>query len=355
MHLISMKHFICLSLCCLLAMSCVETIVMDSKEEKPVVVYCVLNDTTSVQRLELYYASSLAGEGMTPVPEEDVAAVVLHFSDPEYPFIHQDGALWTCSHPLIQGKEYVLTIFMEDGRTFEGTTRVPKMEPFGFFHRKSDLFGIILDHYYTGLGSIEGKDPPYDDQVSLWTMMYQPIGKEKRYCHYLCVSKNTQMVIPGVHLGDFACYDPSFMKQAGWTDRAIKNTRPMMDLPVVEWAIRDKYIRNSAPIRETTSLLGEYDLDAAIKQKVELNFPPGVELGQPILMVESHYVSPEYDAFLTAQYKKRSNILAGDVLSLLKEEKEFPSNITGTSVVGVFGSELICRTVSPIHLLNYDI
>ena len=89
----------------LLAVSCVEKIVLDPMEEMPVVVNCVLMTERTTQELDLYYAKRPSETAYVPIT--DAKVVVRDASGNSYPF-HWNGERWTSDFVPVYKTRYFL-------------------------------------------------------------------------------------------------------------------------------------------------------------------------------------------------------------------------------------------------------
>ena len=65
---------------------------MDPKEDAPAVVFCVLNDTSSVQRMQLLRSARPSErEALIPIPEEDVVRARLYATETRSRDFHYKG------------------------------------------------------------------------------------------------------------------------------------------------------------------------------------------------------------------------------------------------------------------------
>ena len=106
----------------LLAVSCVEKIVLDPMEEMPVVVNCVLMTERTTQELDLYYAKRPSETAYVPIT--DAKVVVRDASGNSYPF-QWNGERWTSDFVPAYKTRYVLEIETRDGKKLSAETTVP--------------------------------------------------------------------------------------------------------------------------------------------------------------------------------------------------------------------------------------
>lgn len=127
---ISSQPFL-LSLILLLAGSCVEPIVMDTHEDLPVAVYCVLKDADT-QYLELYYAKGKTKQEYVPVTEAEVS---LFSFDEKVAEFEYDGSEWKLDYHPQFGNKYRLVIQLADGEQLTAETLMPdNVDLFCFWH-----------------------------------------------------------------------------------------------------------------------------------------------------------------------------------------------------------------------------
>ena len=125
----------------LLLNSCVETIVMDTHEDLPVVVYCVLEEKET-QTLELYFAKGKSKAEYIPVTDAEVS---LYCYDEKVANFHRDGSVWIVDYQPECGQMYQLKI------------QIPQREPISAIVKMPDNFQVFcfwahVDEQWDGIG-----------------------------------------------------------------------------------------------------------------------------------------------------------------------------------------------------------
>ena len=128
-----MRRLYTLFPCLLLLASCVESIEMDTHEDLPVAVYCVLKDADT-QSLELYYAKGKSQQEYTPITEAEVS---LYSFDEKVAEFEWDGSKWELDYHPKFGNKYRLVIQLADGEQITAETRMPdNVDLFCFWHHQ---------------------------------------------------------------------------------------------------------------------------------------------------------------------------------------------------------------------------
>ena len=108
--------------------SCVEDIDMDTGEELPIVVDCVLKMDT-VQTLRLYHMKRLSGEGYEPVAEAKVELQLIQKNGSFFKvadFHRSEGILWETRFEPAFGESYRLSITLPGKEEISATTTFPE-------------------------------------------------------------------------------------------------------------------------------------------------------------------------------------------------------------------------------------
>lgn len=107
----------------LIVSSCVETITLDSNEEQPVVVYCILQDSDT-QSMDLFYAKGKSQSDYQPVTD---ATVELFCGEEKVAeFTKSDGVKWSSPFKPEYGKTYQLVISIQGSDSpITAVTRMP--------------------------------------------------------------------------------------------------------------------------------------------------------------------------------------------------------------------------------------
>lgn len=108
----------------LLCVSCVETVSLDTNEELPLVVSCVLKNQ-DVQELLLYEMSTIETDNpLEPVPVTDAVVTLCCSGEKVGEFVHSSGRLWRLNYRPVSGKVYDLDIYAGE-RHLKSSTVMP--------------------------------------------------------------------------------------------------------------------------------------------------------------------------------------------------------------------------------------
>ena len=380
---------------CIVISSCVEPIVLDSGEVMPVVVHCVLTDSTSVQTVKLFRAARPGEEKMTPLSSDQVNSVKI--ADSLGAVILLPGKAGEWKGNLIPRDEclYRLDIEMKDGRKVFAETSYPKRYHYsperGHLYRRA-LFpdtGEIIDNvlwydpilyhinYTPSAGIIDPAIIGFYPNSIVWQFVIQPnyaggvsysdyVGL-RRIVDYPTTLPEESLFnrIPALSLADFSCFSQDLGNSTG-----LPTYGPVPDNAedYVFWkALRFQYGDSRLFYSDHTDyrhdLIGIYDVDYATSHKPIPNiyhYPDSLGIHfveqqyrnpkTPILLREYHLVSKEYDAWLQGTIERGLDIMSGDVLNVLYSKKDIPSNIEGGK--GIFGAEALYRV--PYNYWQYN-
>ena len=328
---------------CIVISSCVEPIVLDSGEVMPVVVHCVLTDSTSVQTVKLFRAARPGEEKMTPLSSDQVNSVKI--ADSLGAVILLPGKAGEWKGNLIPRDEclYRLDIEMKDGRKVFAETSYPKRYHYsperGHLYRRA-LFpdtGEIIDNvlwydpilyhinYTPSAGIIDPAIIGFYPNSIVWQFVIQPnyaggvsysdyVGL-RRIVDYPTTLPEESLFnrIPALSLADFSCFSQDLGNSTG-----LPTYGPVPDNAedYVFWkALRFQYGDSRLFYSDHTDyrhdLIGIYDVDYATSHKPIPNiyhYPDSLGIHfveqqyrnpkTPILLREYHLVSKEYDAWL---------------------------------------------------------
>lgn len=342
-------------------MSCVETIVMDPKEEKPVVVYCVLNDTSSVQRMQLLRAALPSeGETLIPIPEEEVVRARLYTTEARSMDFHYKGeGVWeTSEFSVLYGQRCHLEVELSTGQRFTAQADYPE---------KWEVFRQDGWNLYRVSRMIEKEkgDTILTGPISYWITQYHLLSEGER--HYSEFLTTTHPFVDAFNatplcLSDLACFRSDVWDKAGMNSRYSHTFYPYLnpDSRLYWRAVRIHFPReteteqdrseNAKELKDWTIVpdaekrvlffvLGEYDSEYAIRHRDETGY-------RPELFTEIRVVSDDYDQFLKDIYKKGLSIESGDLFETMYNRQEVACNILG-GAKGFFGAESI--HIFPYH------
>lgn len=343
MHLYGMKQFFRLVLLCLLAMSCVETIVMDPKEEKPFTILCVLNDTTDTQIMRLFYPGGENDPG-APVSPSDVHKAELSDRYHHYPFSYVDGDIWEVNLPMQYSTEYHLTIELTGSRFIEANTTTPNKWEVSY---SQEGFDNALNIFKYAPNDFIESGP-----VVYWISRYQILSNGDRY-----YSEFLGSIMGGttdsfnrttVSMSDVESFSENHLRSSGLGEETGHYFFDYIRLCKSESvSLHWKSLRiNQSGTRSDDSdegsfswlypwVIGDYDW----KDATYLFSTKGI---RPKMFTEIHFPSTEYDMFLKRLYKKGFDNISGDLMQQMFDREGLYSNIEGG--FGIFGAESI-RTI----------
>lgn len=117
-----------LFLCLMLGFSCVENVEIDSKEERPIVVDCVLK-AGNLQTLRLYRLRKLYHEEYEEIEGAAVELLKLSGDGDNYTkvaeFLHKDGPDWEASYTPEYEAEYMLRVYVHHKEVIHAYTKFP--------------------------------------------------------------------------------------------------------------------------------------------------------------------------------------------------------------------------------------
>ena len=327
----------------LLAVSCVEKIVLDPMEEMPVVVNCVLMTERTTQELDLYYAKRPSETAYVPIT--DAKVVVRDASGNSHAF-QWNGERWTSDFVPAYKTRYVLEIETREGKKLSAETTVPDdylLVPNPYFSETPNFFRhrqiyIQYNTYYfartTGASTFE----PYSGELYAWITCGARLSTDH-------IDVDIFNLIPGKSW-DLILH-PYFDQVKVYYDTYIEK------LPLYQGFLRI-HQRDSF----TGSVPEEYfteDNRADPNNLFILSSDPELtelnEDGTPVIFkYRVRFVSPEYDRFLKDLITDKW--IHEDELAQLYSMEPVYSNIAGG--LGIFGAE-VTRSTSFFGYLHYYI
>lgn len=345
----------------MLVSSCVETIVMDPKEDAPAVVFCVLNDTSSVQRMQLLRSARPSErEALIPIPEEDVVRARLYATETRSRDFHYKGnGTWeTTDFWVLYGQRCHLEVELSDGQIFTAQTDFPE---------RWDVFRLNGWNLYKVSKKKEREmhDSILCGPVPYWVTQYHlQSGGERHYSEFLLTTHPfvDRFNATSLCFSDMDCFRSDVWEKAGMNSlyshtfypylnpdsrlfwRAVRIFFPREieteeDKAENRKALKDWTMIDEIDRSELFFVLGEYDSDFAIRHRAETGF-------RPELFTEIRIVSNDYDQFLKDIYKQGLSMESGDLFETMYNRQEIACNIHG-GAKGFFGAESI--HIFPYH------
>lgn len=332
--------------------SCVESVNMDSVEEMPVVVNCVLTREGQsegpslsglripTQKLELFYAKRSSEAGFVDISN---AIVKVSGGGESYEF-KWDGECWYCDFLPQFGAEYVLNVTMDNGHELKAKTVYPKDCSIIGVSLYADGKSNSFAQYYQVRGLSDNEDAYIwitaaehrPDIVSFCTS--HPGADDSNIVQEawqdLPISKNLQRNYGNLPLSEAG--------EKYW----LRYLKEAYDLPVHKSYLRIHHSisldgwRNDLPVYNYIMMkgFGEQFLQNAFvlsADDIEISTSPQW-VGPPMvsLPIKVRFLSKEYDKYLTGIV---NSTLSSDELSL----KFFSPDATYTNIeggIGVFGA-----------------
>lgn len=338
-----MRHiFSCVAALALTLSSCVETIDLDTGEERAIVVNCVLTED-DVQTLEMYYTTSLSGVEREPV--EDAVVRLYRYDEPVAEFTRCEDGLWRAAVRPDYGKPYRLDV-TADGRNLTASTVFPidiTVETYwrGWMdesHRKSYLFHSCELRIYDGIGR-----PPfyfskdYNLNAHLWVFP-RDIGWGDDYQRHIATSHPCADNFNALPLAvrDMPCFSPDsiaamygFRHELAWIPEYFGDIRThdrfvRIDIPSHYSDPRPQSELNDTPIYSPRAFVLVRDFHTNINRYKTSNMG---------FLYDIYILSDEADRYFRDVYSKHLN--KDNFLFEYVTENVY-SNIKGG--LGVFGA-----------------
>lgn len=310
------------------------------------VVYCVLTDTTNVQRMRLTVNEPGQTELKVVSPENVTTAYIAERGGSFYYFEYEDDGIWTTSLDPQDGINYTLTIKFNRGPEFFSGTDYPKRPTY-----KDGIRKYRKAYYPSTDDTVENVlwipvDSSIDDFQSpsfLWFFLGQPQeGGGLRYSDYVATRSSNRANFfnkTSENIWGLSCWQEDVVSQIGW--------KTEIGYPSTTY--------NKAICLETQSgtqatdivsyeLAGDYDVNYALKHRPSADSDYGYV--EPLLISDVHLVSNSLNTWLQNAIKD-GTVDVSDILHVSKAIQGVPFNVNndiyGCKATGVFGAESIMR------------
>lgn len=348
---------------CLLAVgSCVEPIIMDSHEDLPVAVYCVLKESDT-QTLELFYTKSKSQSDYIPISDAEVA---LYHDNEKVADFSYNGSLWEADFRPNCGETYILNIQIPGKEMISAKTTMPlDFTAFCFYHYHTQKVAVLADlpsycfsvsfelrvlHQSPSHPDMYGT--PFDDKCNLWIFpLSQWIYFDSDYVYNELITTdhpNADLFNQtGITLKDLPCYQEESYSKFSQLYRLFLLWMPeyIPDLPMCRNFVHIKhpaFFNNHQDVSEESTI--HYSTSSFLlstnyvtENEIRVNHS-GISHG-PLLPYQTYYefisVSDELDNYLRDLYIKDLN---RDNMSILYSTDNVYSNVNNG--LGIFGSEI---------------
>lgn len=301
------------------------------------VVNCVLTDTTIVQRMRLMIKEP-GKTKLTTVPADFVSTAYITSGKDNYYFKYEDKGIWTTIMNPEDGANYSLTIFLKNNKSIIAGTEYPK---------RPDIIGdaaLFRKAYYPATDDIVDNVYWITPETSLdnfhfpsfiWMFLGQPKGDGSLRYSDLVATKSTNRLADSFNTSSkdvwsLPCWSNENIGKVGWkTD---------LGYPVRSY---DYAVRLHSPVRESLpdvlsyDLIGDYDVDYAMKHKPSAEY--GYGYNDPLMVIDVRLVSSSYDRWLKGALYDES------LHDVLHSEKAYSDIDFFGTAIGVFGAESVLR------------
>jgi hypothetical protein len=354
--------FPCILSITLLVSSCVETIVMDSHEELPVAVYCVLEESDT-QTLELYFAKGKSYTEYSPITEAEVSLYC--FDEKVADFIHYYGAVWKASYKPECSRLYQLQIQIPQRDLISAKTKMPdNFDVFCFWEHKEgimDLSGYAFTYELRVLhrspSHPDTYGTPFNNKSNLWVFPLsqwtegKPNQEEYQYNELIATDHPYADLfnVSGLLLKELPCFQEESYSQFNqfYRDDLLWMPERFPDLPMCKNFVHINHPAHFDNGQDITApdcthySTGSFVLSTNFITEYEVRDNPDNPLAPitPLFPGDNYYefisVSDELDLYLRDLYIKDLN---RDNMSLLYSTENIHSNIDNGT--GVFGAKI---------------
>lgn len=386
---------------CRIVTACYETIVMDPKAELPVVVNCVLVDTTSTQSLTLHYACSPSQSEPTPVED---ARVSISDDNSKHVFEYTSDGKWISENFSIEyNKEYTLEVRAGD-EMITAKTKFPDHiivhnATYGIKDREEvfqDGTNEILDECGgIMLQTAEGK--PYKKACKLWIRSRSPRNASESVtytpgheytCEFLATDNKyvDNFNVSTLLFKNLECYYANYrdlkdklreiINRTFDTDDAEKldyalslasHTELLFKRKFLQYPLHRKVLRIDYPENYSNKVNADYEMrrvETAFLVVADFNYddpqswairPPMKKRWQNnsynLTQHEFMILSDEYDTFLKEVYTRKLNDEDGNAMDILYNRENLPTNVSNG--YGIFGAMSVAE-YDPLAEFYYD-
>ncbi len=389
----SSSSLACLAAASCLAAACYETVIMDPMADLPVVVNCVLVDTTSTQSLTLHYACSPSQTEPSPISD---AKVSVSDEKGEHVFEYVSNGKWESKGFTVEyNREYSLTVKVGDEVITARTTFPDRIKVRNAFYGMKDGEYTSVEDGKTvtveildacgGVMLQTAAGEPYKKACKLWVWSRSPRNADESVtytpgheytCEFLATDNkyadnfNTGTLVFKdleyyyLKLNDIRSrlhqiIDDNF---DGWDAMYLNNTvsdytwctellfrRKYMHYPLHRKVLRIDYPENYSNrvnadyemrLEETAFLIvSDFDYDDHQSWAIR---PPIRKLyighSNPFNLTRHEFLvlSDEYDSFLKEAYTRKLNEEDGNIMDVLYNRDNLPTNVSNG--FGIFGA-----------------
>lgn len=371
--------------------SCYEPIVMDPKTELPIIVRCILTDTTSTQTLTLNYACRHSGESLKPVCIAEEVSISDDSSS--YTFKHVANGNWEADNFNIEyNKKYHLKIAVGDIVLSAETTfpnHIELQTEFIYFEHPGSEWGSGT--YAVRLQKQDGT--PYQDFCNLWVISRSPRNRAESATYKDGHSYTSEFLVTtneyadnfntcSLSCMDLACFFVEARKNANeyqesklielygkrraseilWNDNRASHSPYFLTRYYPQKSVHRKVIRIPYPKNYSNRngiediengaesimrgdeysflVLGDYNMNDPESWKIPVVGETGkIDISAHMcdfMCVDYYVISDEYDVFLKELYTRGINADDGVAMDILYNQENLPSNVSNG--YGVFGA-----------------
>lgn len=340
-----LSHFIVPILC--LMTSCVEKIALDTEEELPIAVYCILQEK-DVQTLDLFYAKGKSQDEYIPI---DKAKVVLYCDDKKVAeFKKAAGLTWAADYKPECSNRYSLEITLPDKKKpITAKTRMPadvEMDCLAKRRWYNDYNYIFYSYEIRCFNrnplAFDVSGTAYTGEHYMWIFSKNgtEVATTHPYADRFNVSQN--------RIDNFKCFSKDNKSKwvsdekdiFGWIPSYCRN------IPVF-----NQFVRIAAPEEFTNGLTDNETTRLPYYSPISFIMITDYDHREdegPLKYLGNHYdiffLSKEYDEYMKELYTKA--VLNKDNFLSVFDTKNLYTNFTGA--VGVFGA-MIKRTDKQAH------
>ncbi len=383
-----------LTLC---ATSCYETVILDPKADLPVIVRCVLTDTTTTQTLFLHYA--ISPSEITPVPIETADEVSVSDGVSVHQFRHIADGRWESEHfPTDYNRTYSLKISIGDLTLTAETTfpdRIGLKTEFIYFDSE------VAEKDGSGCYAVRLQDAdgaPYQEACKLWAVSRSPRNRSESvaykdghsYTSEFLVTTNEyadKFNICSLTCMDLPCFFVESRKKASdyqeakvieyyGKNRADELFSTSYSVSLVPYFLRRYYPEKSVhrkavriPLPKNYSnrdgigkieddsesklcgdeyaflVAGDYNMDDPDSWKIPVVKKEGIIDRYAhlcdFICIDYLVMSDEYDTFMKELYTRGINADDGVAMDILYNQKNLPSNVSNG--YGIFGAQSVLQ------------
>lgn len=319
----------------LIVSSCVETITLDSNEEQPVVVYCILQDSDT-QSMDLFYAKGKSQSDYQPVTD---ATVELFCGEEKVAeFTKSDGVKWSSPFKPEYGKTYQLVISIQGSDSpITAVTRMPdRVEVDCWMKRRwYNDFNYIFYSYEIRThdrrpGQYDYFGSPYLHSYYAWffSKNNKNVATSHPYADHFNISQSSVSNFEFINkLNDSPIWSIMHTELFGWVSQYCK------DLPVFNSFVRipvPTNFNNGFTDSETVYIPLYSPLSFILINDYDLR-NDSFELGA---RYDVYFLSEEYDLYMKQLYTK--TVLNKDNFLSVFDTENLYTNIRGG--FGIFGA-----------------